>query len=82
MQSLDRVQRILRRFFHLGDIKPQIEPEPLKGDEKFATIVEDQACELAALDRYGRQAISKRKTAIRAFDSACGSRSNLDHMIH
>jgi hypothetical protein len=34
----------------------------------FATIVEDRIRELAALDRYERRAISKRKSAIRAFD--------------
>jgi hypothetical protein len=76
MRSIERVLRILRRFSHLGDIKPLIELTPLKDDEKFATIVEDRTRELAALDRYERRAISKRKSAIRAFDSARISRSN------
>ena len=53
-----------RRFSNLGDIKPLIELTPLKDNEKFATIVEDRTRELAALDRYERRAISKRKSAI------------------
>jgi hypothetical protein len=53
-----------------------IEPKPLKDDEKFATVVEDRIRVLAALDRNERRAISKRKFAIQAFDSACMSRSN------
>ena len=75
MRSIERVRRILRRFSNLGDIKPLIELKPLKDNEKFATIVEDRTRELAALDRYERRAISKRKSAIRAFDSASMSRS-------
>ena len=43
-----------------------------KDEEKFATIVEDRTRELAALDRYERRAISKRKSAIR-FDSDSAS---------
>ena len=68
MRSTERVHRILRRFSNLGDIKPLIELKPLKDNEKFATIVEDRTRELAALDRYERRAISKRKSAIRAFE--------------
>ena len=80
MRSVERVCRILRRkFSNLGDVKPQIELKPLKDEEKFATIVEDRIRELAALDRYERRALSKRKSAIRAFDSACISRSNPKH---
>jgi hypothetical protein len=76
VRSVERVCRILRRFPNFRDIKPQIELKPLKDEEKFATIVEDRIRELAALDRYERRAISKRKSAIRAFDSASMSRSN------
>jgi hypothetical protein len=76
VRSVERVCRILRRFPNFRDIKPQIEMKPLKDEEKFATIVEDRIRELAALDRYERRAISKRKSAIRAFDSASMSRSN------
>jgi hypothetical protein len=76
VRSVERVCQILRRFPNFRDIKPQIELKPLKDEEKFATIVEDRIRELAALDRYERRAISKRKSAIRAFDSARMSRSN------
>jgi hypothetical protein len=73
MRSIDRVQRILGTSFDFDDIEPLVELKPLKDDEKFATVLEDRFRELAALDRYERRAISKRKFAIRAFDSACMS---------
>jgi hypothetical protein len=76
VRSVERVCQTLSRFPNFRDIKPQIELKPLKDEEKFATIVEDRIRELAALDRYERRAISKRKSAIRAFDSASMSRSN------
>jgi hypothetical protein len=67
MRKIDRVQRILGKSFDLADIDGLIDLKPLEGDEKFATVVEDRVRELAALDRYERRAISKRKSAIRAF---------------
>jgi hypothetical protein len=76
MRKIDRVQRILGKSFDLDDIDGLIELKPLEGDEKFATVVEDRVRELAALDRYERRAIAKRKSAIRAFDSLteyCGA---------
>ena len=76
MRTIDRIERILGTSFDFDDIEPLVELNPLKDDEKFATVVEDRIRELAALDRYERRAISKRKFAIRAFDSACMSRSN------
>jgi hypothetical protein len=71
MRMIDRVQRIFGKSFDLDDIDPLPDFKPLEGDKKFATVVEDRVRELAALDRYERRAISKRKFAIRAFDSAC-----------
>ena len=56
--------------FDFDVIEPLIELEPLKSDQKFATAIEARTRELSALDRYERRAISKRKSAIRAFDSA------------
>ena len=74
-RTIDHIERIRGPSFDLDDIKPLIELKPLKDEEQFATIVEDRTRELAALDRYERRAISKRKSAMRAFDSASMSRS-------
>jgi hypothetical protein len=80
VQLAERVCRILRnKFSKFRDLKPPNELKPLEDGEKFAAIVEDRIQELAALDRYERRALSKRKSAIRVFDSACISRSNPEH---
>ena len=82
MRSVERVCRILRRFPTFRNIKPQTELKPLKDEEKFPAIVKDGIWELAALDRYERRALSKRKFAICTFDSAFIPRSKKGQDAH
>jgi len=41
-----------------------------EGPEKFALIVTQEIRQLSAMDRYERRALSRRKSAVRAFDLA------------
>jgi hypothetical protein len=45
-------------------------PMPPESEEKLAIILTQKISELAALDRYERCALSRRKAAIRNFDAA------------
>ena len=54
----------------IDEIRDMLSPKPLEGEEKLASIFEENISELAALDRYERRALSRRKAAIRNFDAA------------
>lgn len=51
-------------------IKEVVSPKPPEGEEKLAIILEGNISEFAALDRYERRALTRRKAAIRNFDAA------------
>jgi hypothetical protein len=53
----------------VAKLKKQVQTLPM-GPQKFATILSDMTQRLAAMDRYERPALSRRKYAIRAFDEA------------
>jgi hypothetical protein len=54
----------------LDAIKEMVSPKPPEGEEKLAIILKEKISEFAALDRYERRALSRRKAAIRNFDAA------------
>jgi hypothetical protein len=54
----------------VDSIKERVSPKPPEGEEKLAIILEEKISEFAALDRYERRALSRRKAAIRSFDAA------------
>jgi hypothetical protein len=53
-----------------AELEDVLSPKPLEGEEKLAIILEEKISEFAALDRYERRALSRRKAAIRNFDAS------------
>jgi hypothetical protein len=70
--DLNRVRNHRRRLT-AGLLDDPSYGNPVGGDEKFAAIVEANATRLAAIDRYERRALSRRKSAIRNFDAVQAS---------
>jgi hypothetical protein len=53
----------------LSGLESSVQCSP-EGPQKFAAILSDMTKQLAAMDRYERRALARRKFAIRAFDEA------------
>jgi hypothetical protein len=70
MKTIDRLERARSGAFQIDEIEKLVHLEPLEGDAKLASILEEKISEFAALDRYERRALSRRKAAIRNFDGA------------
>jgi hypothetical protein len=70
MKTMNRMERFRGAPFEIDEVEEMIDLEPLEGDEKLAAIVEDRVSELAALDRYERRALSRRKFVISKFDAS------------
>ena len=69
---------VARNILRLRWTEPDVPAENLleslntpQGPHKFATFLSQEAKQLLAMDRYERRAISRRKSAIRAFDEIC-----------
>ena len=73
MKTIDRVERTRGAPLGIDEIEEMVYLEPLDGDAKLAAVVEDKSSELAALDRYERRALSRRKFAVRKFDARAGA---------
>ena len=75
MKTVDRIDRFQGVPFSIDLIEQMAFPKPLAGYEKLNAIIEERAVQLAAIDRYERRALSRRKVAIRRYDARARQRS-------
>jgi len=69
LKMSERIERLRGAPSAINEIEEMCHFEPLEGDEKHAAILRERVSQLAALDRYERRALSRRKFAILNFDS-------------
>ena len=70
VKTVNRAEQIRGAPFDTDETLEMIHLTPV---EELAAVVAERASQLAALDRYERRALSRRKFAVRKFDARAGA---------